>query len=250
MPKAKSKAIVASTFTALTPQSVNKGRLSPEELKASLGAATPSVSDLDKIKVPSGGGTMWEVLDENGKEVDVKSFEAVILAAQDIRIFYATKYSGGNEPPDCLSLDLVHGLVGEDCPPDVTGECATCPKSKWGTATNDKGELTKGKACQERKQMLLLREHDVIPVFLSVPPSSLKEVQAYISRLVPTGEAYYTVVTEFTLRKEKNDNGIAYSQVVCNNVRPLNDAEFEAVKALRLQWMPAVERSPEAAVGE
>jgi hypothetical protein len=247
---AKSKAIVASTFTALTPQGTGKGRLSPEELKESLGAARPSISDLDRIRVPAGGSTMFQTVNEKGEEDEIKQFQAVIIAAQDVRIFYATKYSGGNEPPDCMSLDLIHGLVGEDCPPDVTGECATCPKSKWGTAVNDKGELTKGKACSERKQMLLFREHDLIPVFMSIPPTSLKEVQSYISRLVPTGEAYYTMVTKFSLRKEKNDNGIAYSQVVCEPVRPLNDAEFAAVKALRLQWVAAVERSPEAAVNQ
>lgn len=242
MAKAKtaSKALMIAEFAALTPVKRENQRLSQEELKESMGAAKPSISDLDKITVPSGGSLFWDVLDEKGQETQVKEFDAVIVAAQDIRIFYATKYSGGNEPPDCISLDLIHGMVGEDCPPDVTGECRTCPKSKWGTATNDKGEVTKGKACQERKQMIIFRPHALIPEFISIPPSSLKEVQNYIVRLTPTGEAYYSVVTKFKLRKEKNDGGIVYSQVELETVRPLNDAELAASKMIGAQFKQAV----------
>jgi hypothetical protein len=88
--------------------------------------------------------------------------------------------------------------------------------------------------------MILFRPHNLIPEFLSIPPSSLKEVQNYIVRLTPTGEAYYTVVTKFSLRKEKNDAGITYSQVECEMVRPLNDQEFEASKMIGAQFKQAV----------
>jgi len=232
----KKKAIVASGFAALTPQSDKGSRLSQEELRESMGHARPSLGDLDKIKIPSGGTRYWSIGEE-----DVKEFEAIIVAAQDVRMWYATKYSGGNEPPDCMSLDLRHGIVGENCPDEITGDCATCPKAQWGTAVNDKGEPTKGKACSERKQMLIFRENDLAPLFMSIPPSSLKEVQGYINRLVPTGEAFWSVVTKFSLRKEKNDSGIDYSQVELEMVRPLTDEELKSMRLLRAQFTETVE---------
>ena len=248
MPKAKSKAIIKSEFSILAPQKRTSSKFSPEEIKENAGKRAPSISDLDKIKVPAGGAIMWEVLDVNGEEDNVKTFEAVIMAAQDVRVFYATKYSGGNEPPDCLSLDMIHGLVGEDCPPDVTGECASCPKAEWGSATNDKGDPAGGKACSERKQMLLFRPDDQAPVVLSVPPTSLKEVENYIRRLpISRDELYWSCVTKFALKKEKSGSGIAYSQIVCDFVRGLNDEERETMRGIRSQYIPALERQPEVA---
>jgi hypothetical protein len=245
MPKAKSKAIIVSEFAILDATRKTSDKFSQEEIKESMGKAAPSISDLDKIKVPAGGSIMWEVLDEHGEETAVKSFEAIILAAMDVRVFYATKYDGGNEPPDCMSLDMVHGLVGEDCPADVTGECATCPKAQWGSATNDKGEPTNGKACSERKQMLIFRPNDIAPVLLSAPPSSLGEVQAYVKRLPATrDEVHWSCVTKFSLKKEKNPNGIVYSQVVLEFVRGFNDDERATARRLRAVYVPAVEAEP------
>ena len=243
MPKAK--ALIVSEFAVLAPTKRVSDKFTQDEIKESMGKAQPSISDLDKITVPAGGSTMWEILDENGEEDAVKSFDAIIIAAQDVRLFYASKYSGANEPPDCISIDMIHGMVGEDCPPDVTGECATCPKARWGSAVNDKGEPTDGKACGERKQMLLFRPNDLAPVLLSAPPSSLKIVQAYIKRLPATrDEVHWSCVTKFSLKKEKNAKGIVYSQVVCEFIRGFNDDERETARQLRAIYVPAVEKAP------
>lgn len=242
---AKESAIVPQTsnFVALAPVEnlASDGMFSPEELRQSVGTAPPSLGDLQKIKMPAGGSLAWELLDENGEEVAEKSFDAVIVAAQDTRVYYEKKYSGGNEPPSCVSLDMVHGIPDDEAPESITRECATCPMNQWGSAIDEAGNPTAGKACKERKQMLLFRPHDLMPVLLSAPTSSVKSVQSYIRRLPSQGTLYWGVVTRFTLSKQKNKGGIVYSQIECSPVRALTEEEVKAVRALRAQFVPAIE---------
>lgn len=243
---ARSKALAkteSSEFQALATTPIeDDGMFSQKELKESMGTAPPSTRDFQRLKVPAGGSLAWEIIDENGEPDSVKSFDAIIVAAQDMRLFYAKKYSGGNEPPDCVSLDLINGAMNEDAPADITGLCATCPKNKWGSAVDESGEPTKGKACQERKQLLLLRPNDLMPCLLSVPPSSLASVQSYIRRLpAMIRRPFYGVVTTFELEKQKSDNGIPYSRVKLSLSRPLNADEVAAVRMLRDEFGAAIE---------
>ena len=244
MARAKSKALVPkqSNFLALSPalQESADDLFSPKEIKDSMGKQ--SMNDLEKIKVPSGGTTSWEVIGKNGEEEMVKALEVVVVAAQDVRVFYATKYSGGNEPPDCASLDCITGIVGENAPEEITGDCASCPKSQWGSAVDEDGNPTDGKACNERKMCLIYRPEDMVPIVLSIPPSSLKEVSRTFSRIaVARHRPYWGCVFSLTLSKEKNKRGIVYSQVQASFVRDLTAEEVAVVRDIREQFVPTVD---------
>ena len=55
----------------------------------------------ERVKIPIGGGTVFEFPGENADEVEsVKEINAVILYHHPLNAYYATKYNGGSNPPD------------------------------------------------------------------------------------------------------------------------------------------------------
>ncbi|SDN06847.1 hypothetical protein [Acetanaerobacterium elongatum] len=178
----------------------------------------------DRIKIPSGGGTVYEVPGEDSDECDtVKEFSAVILYHHPVFAFYKEKYTGGSNPPDCGSYD---GITGEGNP---GGKCRTCPLNQFGSAENN------GKACKNRRRIYLLREGEVFPLILSLPTGSIKEFTRYIQRLLGKGRKSYGVVTKFALKKASSNSGIAYSQATFGIDRVLTDEEIAAVRPLANQ---------------
>lgn len=175
----------------------------------------------ERIKIPSGGGLMFEVPGEDSDEPDtVKGFSAVILYHHPVFSYYKEKYTGGNNPPDCGSFD---GITGDGNP---GGSCGKCPLNKFGSAENN------GKACKNRRRIYLLREGEMFPMILSVPTGSVKVFTRYIQRLLSKGKKSYGVVTKFSLKKAFNSSGIAYSQASFTVDRDLNAEEIAALSPL------------------
>lgn len=56
--------------------------------------------------------------------------------------------------------------------------CTDCPMNKWGTATNG----GKGKACREKRLLLVLRDGEDLPVVVIAPPTSILAVQQFETR--------------------------------------------------------------------
>ncbi len=131
----------------------------------------------ERIKMPSGGSTNFEVPGNNPNAPDeVKEFVAVIMHHHPLHAYYKTKYTGGNNPPDCGSFD---GMIGEG---DPGGKCRPCPNNKFGTGENE------SKACKTRRRIYLLREGDIFPMLLSLPTGSLEVFTKYIKRLLTSGK--------------------------------------------------------------
>ena len=176
-------------------------------------------NEFERIKIPAGGGTMFEFPSSNPDEPDmIKEFSAVILYHHPMYVFYSSKFNGSNNPPDCLSVD---GITGVGIP---GGKCINCPKNKFGSGENG------SKACKNKHQMYLLREGEIFPVVLSLPTSSNKEFSRYIKRLLSRGKKSDSVVTKFSLKKAVNKTGISYSQVQFSVARELDTKEIELIK--------------------
>ncbi len=176
-------------------------------------------SGFDRIKIPAGGGTMFELPGENADETDAaKEFSAVILYHHPRYTFYISKYNGSNNPPDCLSVD---GVTGIGMP---GGMCINCTNNKFGSGENG------SKTCKNKHQIYLLQEGKIFPVILSLPTSSNREFSRYIKRLLSTGKKSGSVVTKFSLKKAVNKGGIAYSQVQFAVDRKLTDEEISLIK--------------------
>lgn len=176
-------------------------------------------NEFERIKIPAGGGTMFEFPSSNPDESDmVKDFSAVILYHHPMYVFYSSKFNGSNNPPDRLSID---GITGVGIP---GGKCINCPKNKFGSGENG------SKACKNKYQIYLLRENEIFPMVLSLPTSSNREFSRYIKRLLSRGKKSDSVVTKFSLKKAVNKTGISYSQVQFSMARELENTEIELIK--------------------
>jgi hypothetical protein len=178
----------------------------------------------ERIKIPAGGMTVFEIPGENPDSPEtVKEFSAVILYHHPLNAYYTDKYTGGSNPPDCGSFD---GVIGTGTP---GGECAKCPYNQFGSGDNG------AKACKNRRRIYLLREGEIFPLILSLPTGSLKDFSRYIMRLLTKGKKSNAVVTKFTLKKATNNNGIAYSQAQFSVDRALTDEEYALICGLTEQ---------------
>ena len=155
----------------------------------------------DRIKIPAGGNITFEVPGEDGEPEPVKEFSAVILYHHPLFWYYTTKYTGGNNPPDCSSVD---GKLGHG---DPGGECANCPLNQYESA-----EEGKGKACKNRRLLYVLREGEVFPLMLSLPVGSIKEFTNFLKRSLSRGYKSNAIVTRFSLKKATSSSGVVYSQ--------------------------------------
>lgn len=194
----------------------------------------------DRIKIPAGGGLAYEIPGDNPDSPDmVKEFKAVILYQHPVHSFYKEKYTGGNTPPDCASIDGHKGLDAE------TGEvksCKDCPYNKFGSGENG------AKACKQKRRLYILRAGEALPTILSIPTGSLADYSKYVTRLLSKGKTSSSVVTKFSLKKAQNAGGIAYSQAVLSVDRDLTSEELSFVKPFAEQIKALSQRTPESAM--
>ena len=189
---------------------VNLGEIFAEELDG----LTPS---FDRIKIPAGGGLAYEVPgDEPDSPDSVKEFKAVILYHHPISCYYKDDYTGGNNPPDCGSMD---GKIGVEAETGCIKPCAECECNKFGSGKNG------AKACKQKRRIYVLREGEALPTILSLPTGSLGEFSKYVMRLLSKGRKTNGVVTRFSLKKAQNSGGINYSQAVFAMDRTLTAEE-------------------------
>lgn len=198
-----------------------------EVLQENLGGEAISAFELDRVKVPSGGGATWEVPTLEGVE-DAKAIEGVVIYFKNQNAYWKEKYDGQNNPPDCVSND---GMVGIGTP---GGDCAVCPLNAFGSEG-------KGKACKNMRTLFILREGDVLPLVLTLPPTSLKDARKYFLRLASKGIPYYGVITEITLDKDKNENGITYSKAKLSLKGRLDPDTVKKLKAFQDSLKPALD---------
>jgi len=177
----------------------------------------------ERIKIPSGGATMFEMPAEADEAEMVREFSGVILYQHPLNAYYAEKYTGGSNPPDCGSFD---GIRGEGNP---GGNCKKCPFAQFGTGENG------AKACKNRRRVYILREGEVFPLLLSLPTGSLKAFTKYIKVQLSKGRKSNAVVTRFGLKKVTNAGGITYTQATFALDRLLTPEEHALIENMSAQ---------------
>ncbi len=100
--------------------------------------------------------------------------------------------------------------------------------AQWGSAGTD----SKGQACKQMKFLFLIRETDILPILLVLPPTSIRPVERYLIRLTSQMVPYYGVVSRFTLESAQSSAGITYSRVVPSMVGKLNPEQMEKMKII------------------
>lgn len=160
--------------------------------------------DLDRVKVPSGGMTVFQLPGNDGQDV-AKEIEGIILHIGVRRAYWSDPNPTGT-PPDCYSTDGVHG-IGD---PGVA--CAACPFNEFGSALGPDGKPRPGKRCREMRTLLMIRPEDRLPIVVTAPPASLKNVKQYLLKGLPV--FMFQAITRLTLESDKSRDGIPYSKLV------------------------------------
>lgn len=199
-----------------------------EVLQDNFGDDGFSPTDLDRLTVPSGGGTAWDIPDEDPERV----VSGVVIHKQQTRSFWFKKRGEDGEedgPPNCYSADgkVGVGVFGPGSDANPNGLCAECPMNVFGSSDTGSGN---GKACKEQMQVFLLQPEMVLPIQVSLPPTSLKNWKKYMTRLASRGKSYMSVITALSLEVTKG-GGQTYSVVVPNKVGELEPAEAAAARA-------------------
>lgn len=179
----------------------------PQEVKDivqdNIGGQDISEFDLDRITIPPGGATNWIVPTLEGEESQ-EAIEGVIVHWKNARAFWADSLedSGGGTPPDCASDNAI---IGKGEP---GGLCDECPHAEFGSAANGRGQ-----ACKMVRLLFVVQPDSLLPVVVSLPPTSLAVARKHFLRLAGRGVHYSNVVHRLTLERTKNDQGIAYSKI-------------------------------------
>lgn len=185
--------------------------------------------DLDRIKVPPGGMTVFQIPTPEGQD-HVKEIVGIILHI-GIRKAYWSDPNPSGSPPDCYSTDGIHGTG------DPGGACAACPLNEFGSAIGPDGKPRKGKRCREMRTLLMIRENDRLPVVVTAPPASIKGVKQYLLKGLPV--FMFQAITKLTLAEDKSSDGIPYSRLVPHYVGHIDPAIAKSL-ALYAQTLKAV----------
>lgn len=205
-------------------------RLLLEAVQENVGRSGMDQFDLDRIKIPTGGGKTWAIPSLDG-EAFQPVFEGIIIAWREPRAFWRIKFDereGPATPPDCASDDGARG-VG-----DPGGNCDSCQYAEWGSADTLWQNKSRGQACKQMRLLFVLRADDLIPVAMPMPPTSIKPLKQYFLRLAGQGIPYYAVVTKFELTQQAGGaGGIIYSSVAPSLAARLDPAAITRVRSYR-----------------
>ena len=136
------------------------------------------------------------------KEEKVESFIAVLMNKSVFRAFYLKSLdeTGTGTMPDCFSYD---GIVPEpNCGTRQSDFCATCPNDEWGSEPKKK----KGKACRDQRLLHLLapKYSNTLPFRMTISPTSVKEWEDFLLKLVGIKISCFAAVVKFTLETTKD----------------------------------------------
>jgi len=174
-------------------------------------------------------GQQFEMPDETKTD----TIEGVILDTNRINAWWQVSFdeSGGGTPPDCFSLDGIK--PGPGCSAQQSTSCRECEKNAFGSDG-------RGKACKNMKRVHILLDGEMLPYRLTLPPSSLKAIDDYISMMTSKGLPYQLLRTRFGLKKTKNRDGIIYSEIAPVKVGVIEDADkAHELKRMLDYWKPA-----------
>jgi hypothetical protein len=200
-------------------------------------AGTVGLFDLDRTKIPAGGGAAFEIPTLSGDPDVVKEITGIIVAWTDRRGYWPTKYGtgDGNTPPACESKDCIKGVGTPG------GLCAECPWSQFGSATDDKGNSTQGQACKQMRLVLIARPSKSLPLLLILPPTSVGPMRKFMLGLAGENIPYYAALIKLGLVKDRNKGGTEYAKIKPTLVAKLPPEAVAPIKEYGMMMKAAVE---------
>jgi hypothetical protein len=189
-----------------------------------------------RAKLLAGGAPGIDVADEIVKEMDM-----IILYYQPSNVMLV-RSPEGNLVPDCWSWDAITpDAVSTNKQADT---CAKCPANTFGSA--DEG---RGKKCKNSIRTFIIPAGKRMPILFSVPPTSYKEFQILLGKLLYHGVMYDRAVIHLDTK--------VISKTTAKGVFPVTTAQFTIVGQLdgdvswvdnlKAEVIPALNRRSEGA---
>ncbi len=208
--------IPSSNFAALVPQ----GDLAEAMTAMAEVGEEMRPEDLIKVKLPSGGGTQWEIPSAMGIE-RTDSITGVLVGWQKCGLLWPNDDPIEGQKPVLRTMDLQTAEQVGPIPDDMvetlekhrlsenTFDWKELPYNQWNT-----GKDGVGKRCKEQRIMFILREQDIFPLVITAGAGSLKTVVPWYTSTQQLRVVWYRLIVELTLKKASSKSGIGYSQII------------------------------------
>ncbi len=188
------------------------------------------------VKIPSGGQLQFELTGEDpDNPAYARYLEGVILYSHNANAYWAGgKNDSENTPPDCQSMD---GKIGYGCP---GGLCADCAYNRFGSDTDPKG-TGRGKACKNQRIIYLLRSGEVMPIQLSLSPTSLRPYSDFVNAaFVARRRGVCGSVVQIGLKKRSNGKD-DYSVATFRRLYDFTGEELAQIRAYANSFKEQIE---------
>jgi hypothetical protein len=196
-----------------------------------------SINDLQRIKIPTGGSTVWQVPSISGKPQNEEELEGVILYWHRHRAYWEKGMDqGGKSAPDCSSPD---GLIGRVNPESGAadrgqgGDCSRCPLAQFGSAADGRRQ-----ACKDQRRVFLLRPGRMLPSVVNLAPTSASVMKAFLTNLTGENIPYFRCVIGMSLEQDVSANNVDYAKVKFRVKNVMTAEEYEALRPFREQMLP------------
>ena len=177
------------------------------DLTAHAGSGFPVISIKGKVFAVVRDGERMVLPNPKDPDSPATSIEVVLVKANKdkSKVYYIEKYdpngSDKAKKPDCYSANGT--TPAADSEHKQATSCAVCKWNAWGSAVNDKGIATKGKACQDSVRIAVVPNGTLNdPHLIRVPPASITALGEYGQMLAKRGVAYNMVVTKISFDQE------------------------------------------------
>lgn len=180
-------------------------------------------SMLTVIRMPTAGGSMWEIPTPFGDSEILKTIECVIIGQLVRRGFWPTEYGKGasGAPPVCTATAVSQSrLVGiadtsalADNPDAAAlavkpgGPCSACPYGQFGSHPSGDNRQW----CRSSRVLMVLRPGNILPTIVRLPGTSDHAFTSYAFQLANAGKKLSSVVTTIGIERKASAGGIDYS---------------------------------------
>jgi len=161
---------------------------------------------LQKIKMPQGTGTSFEMPNENGEFDSIKEVKGIVIDNHPFNLFFL-KPMGSGDPPECWSNDGKKGKLGE---------CKTC---KYNFVDADP-------RCSNKRALFFMLEGREFPIELDLPPTSLGSWAWFISNLLATKLNTKMIEISVKLETGKSNEGFPHPKCIFTISKHLNQSEY------------------------
>jgi hypothetical protein len=169
------------------------GEFSQEELAEDMAGMQMS---LQRVKIPGGGMLMFEMATDDPENPEYEKYLEGVIIHNHAACAYWPEGSEHDENavPLCSSVDGKQG-IGEP-----GGACEACFLNRFGSGKDGRGKL-----CKNMRHLYILRSGELMPIQLSLPPTSLSPFRDFLNRAFTLRRrATYGSVVRIGLKKMNN----------------------------------------------